>query len=116
MNDREILTAALRWSTAFEHRKEIDKQKRLYEKTLKAYGDQQFDPFSSTYRHTCLLRNAASEAALRLTAARKRERAAMRHLANVCAIVREDQSHIADADVIDVPMRLSYEYMEGELQ
>jgi hypothetical protein len=79
-------------------------------------ADQQFNVFSSTYRHTCLLRDEASQAAIHLTVARKRERAAMRDLAKVCAKVREGQSHVPNADVIDVPMRLTYEHMEGESQ
>jgi hypothetical protein len=114
MNDREILTAALRWSTAFEERKEIGSKKRLFEKNLKFFGDSQFKPESSTYQHTSWLRRAASDAALKLTVARKHERAAMRDLAKVCAKVRVGQSHVADADVLDVRVRLVYEIPQGD--
>jgi hypothetical protein len=114
MNDREILTAALRWSTAFEDRKEIGSKKRLFEKHLKGFGDSQFKPQSSTYQHTSWLRRAASDAALQLTIARKRERAAMRDLAKVCAKVRIGQRHVADADVIDVRAFLTYEITERD--
>ncbi len=115
MNDREILTAALRWSTAFEDRKEIGNKKRLFEKHLRIFGASQFDVHSPTYQHTSWLRRAESDASLQLTVARKRERAAMRDLAKVCAKVREGQSHVADADVIDVPVRLTYEHEHGEM-
>jgi hypothetical protein len=114
MNDREILAATLRWHTAYEDRKEFGSKKRLYENELKVYGDSQFDVYSPTYQQSSWLRSAASDAALRLTVARKREQAAMRDLAKVCAKVREGQSHVADADVIDAPVRLTYAFSKGE--
>jgi hypothetical protein len=114
MNDPEILAAVLRWSAAFENRKKIGSKKRLYEKELKVYGDSQFDVYLPTYQQSSWLRSAANDAALRLTIARRRELAAMRDLAKVCAKVREGQSHVADADVIDVPVRLTYAFSKGE--
>jgi hypothetical protein len=106
MNDREILTAALRWSTALEDRKEIGKKKRLYEKYLKAYGDSQFNVDSPTYQRTSWLRRAASDAAPRLRVARRKEPAAIRDLAKVCVKARVNQQQVCDADVIDLPMKL----------
>ena len=91
MNEREILTAALRWHTAHVHRLEIGAEQRRYqaaEKQRTGFGGSDY------------------EISQRLTAAKRPELAALRNLAKVCASVRGSQKHIADADVIDSPVRL----------
>ena len=91
MNEREILTAALRWHTAHVHRLEIGAEQRRYqaaEKQRTGFGGSDY------------------EISQRLTAAKRPELAALRNLAKVCASVRDSQKQIVDADVIDVPMRL----------
>ncbi len=107
MTDHEILTAALRWSSAYQNRRAIGAEKRRNENALKAFGDNQFNPYAPTYRESCRVRDAASDAAQRLTAARRKEQAALRELAKVCAKVRDSQRQVADAaEVLDVDVKL----------
>ena len=107
MNDREILAAVLRWHTAHEARMAIGATKRRNEKALKAYGDNQFNPFAPTYRESCRVRTAADDAAEQLTQAKRKELAALRGLAKVCAKVRGSQRQVEDAaHVIDGEVRL----------
>jgi hypothetical protein len=107
MTDREILTAVLRWSTAYEARRAIGAEKRRNEKVLKEFGDQQFNPYAPTYNESCRVRTAASDASERLTPARRKELAALRELAKVCAKVRVQQRQVDDtSDVIDVDVKL----------
>jgi hypothetical protein len=50
----------------------------------------------------------------RATVAKRVELAALRKLAKACHAVRAAQERVADADVIDVPVRLTYTFPEGE--
>ena len=105
--NREILAAALRWSTAYEARRAIGAEKRRNEKALKEFGDQQFNPRAPTYNESCRVRAAADSAAERLTPARRRELAALRELSRVCTKVRDSQREVADAaEVLDVDVKL----------
>jgi len=107
MNERVILAAVLRWHTAHEARMAIGATKRRNEKALKAYGDDQFNPFAPTYSESCRVRTAADDAAGQLTQAKSKELAALRELAKVCARVRGSQRQVEDAaHVIDVEVRL----------
>ena len=93
MNDREILAACLRWHTLHVRRLEIGAEQRQYQKEQKkrtGFGGSDY---------------AISQ---RLTAAKRPELAALRQLAKVCAKVRGNQQRVSDADVIDVPVRLTY--------
>ena len=92
MNDREILAACLRWHTLHVHRLEIGAEQRQYQKEHK----QRTGFGGSDLEISC-----------RLTAAKRVELAALRALAKVCAKVRGNQQRVTDADVIDVPMRLT---------
>ena len=95
-HDREIVAAALRWSTANARRLEIGAIKRKADKAYKLDGDL-WSP----------LHNAGVDAAARLTPARRTELAALRALAKACAKARA--LHVDDADmVIDVPARLTF--------
>lgn len=108
MNDREILAAALRWSTAYEARRAIGAEKRRHEKALKGF-DQSVTLafFTPAGREYSRIQTAAAIAAERLTPARRKEQAAMRDLAKVCAKVRGNQHQVDDArEVIDVGSRL----------
>lgn len=90
MSDREIIAAALRWHTLHERRMVIGADQRRYQQTQKlrtGFG------------------GSDSGISQRLTAAKRLELASLRHLAKLCASVRGQQ--IDDADVIDVPMRLT---------
>lgn len=95
MNDREILAAALRWHTARIHRLEIGAEQRRY---------QQAQMQRTGYGGSCC------EIGGRLTAAKRLELAALRALAAICAKVRGNQQQVSDADVIDVPVRISYNH------
>jgi hypothetical protein len=107
VTDREILAAALRWHTAHEVRLSIGATKRRNEKSLKEYGDAQFNTYAPTYRESCRIRTAASDAAEQLTPAKSVELAALRELAKVCARVRGNQKQVDDAnEVIDVEVKL----------
>lgn len=110
VTDRAILAAALRRHTANERRLEIGAEKRRLDKAVKvAYDSGSFKPpYGQNYRDACMVRDAAIVAAQLLTPARRKELAALRALAKVCASVRSDQQHATDADVIDVPMRLTH--------
>ncbi len=105
MNDREILATALRWHTAHQNRRAIGAEKRRNEKALKEFGDQQFNPYAPTYRESCRVRDAASDAAQRLTPARRKELAALRDLARACTQARGELRQVDDAsEVIDVKL------------
>ena len=93
MNDREILAAALRWHTAHVRRLEIGAEQRRYQQAqMKRTG----------------FGGSSCEIAERLTAAKRPELAALRALAGICAKERGKQRQVSDADVIDVPVRISY--------
>ena len=90
MNDREILAACLRWHTAHTARLVIGAEQRRYQQTQMqrtGFGGSDFG------------------ISQRLTAAKRLEQSALRDLAKLCTSVRGQQ--IDDADVIDVPMRLT---------
>jgi hypothetical protein len=108
MNDREILAAALRWSTAYEARRAIGAEKRRNEKALKGFDeDAAFAFFTPAGREFSRIQSAANNAAKLLTPARRKEQAAMRDLAKVCAKIRSRQQQVDDAsEVVDVGVRL----------
>ena len=98
MNDREILAACLRWHTAHAHRLEIGAEQRrfvLAQKQRSGFGGSDL------------------EISRRLTAAKRVELAAMRALAKVCQKMRASQQQVSDANVIDVPMRLTMDRTTG---
>jgi len=107
VNHHEILLAALRWSAAYENRRAIGAEKRRHEKALKAY-----DPavscafFTPAEREYSRIRSAAYDAGDRLTPARRKELAAMRALAKVCARVRNQQMVEDVAETINVDVKL----------
>ena len=92
-HDREIVAAALRWSTANAKRLEIGAVKRRADLAYKADGN----IWSPAYR-------SAMDAAARLTPARRVELAALRKLAKVCAKARAQQVDDADMVVDAVPV------------
>lgn len=92
MNDREILAAALRWHTLHVRRLEIGAEQRRYQTEQKQRAG---------------FGGSSVEIGQRLTAAKRPELAALRALAAICAKVRG--SHIDDADVIDVPVLITYD-------
>ena len=92
MNDREILAACLRWHTAHARRLEVGAEQRrfqLEQKQRTGFGGSDYG------------------ISQRLTASKRVELAALRALAKVCATVRGNQQRVTDANVIDVPMRLT---------
>ncbi len=92
MNDREILTACLRWHTAHTHRLEVGAEQRRFQLAQKrriGFGGSDIG------------------IGQRLTAAKRIELAALRRLAKLCAQVRGNHQRAPDADVIDVPMLLT---------
>ena len=91
-HDRAILAAALRWHTAHVHRLALSAEQRRYQADKKqrtGFGGSDYG------------------ISQRITAAKRPEQAALRSLAALCEKVRG--THIDDADVIDVPVRLKYE-------
>lgn len=99
MNDREILAAVLRWHSAHEARLIIGAEKSRQQKAEReAYhaGRPSWSISPSSY-----------EIGLRLTPAKRKELAALRKLAKVCAKVRGNQSRVDDAsEVLDVETKL----------
>jgi hypothetical protein len=91
MNDREILTAVLRWHTIHELRLAASAKLYAHRKAAK----QAMGHFPSDYYLS-----------LNVTEAKRIERAALRVLAKVCAKVRGNQRHVSEADVIDLSMLL----------
>jgi hypothetical protein len=94
------VTAALRWHTAHET--------RLTHTTV-------HNKFKSEQKKRTGYGGADFELGIRVTAAKRVELAALRKLAKACQAVRAAQEQVADADVIDVPSRLTYVYPEGSL-
>lgn len=92
MNDREILTACLRWHTAHTRRLEVGAEQRQFQKLQ---------------RERIGFGGSDHSIGLRLTAARRLELAALRRLAKLCEQVRGSHQRAPDADVIDVPMLLT---------
>jgi len=92
MNDREILTATLRWHTAHTTRMEATTASNRFktdEKRRTGFG------------------GADSELSARVTAAKRIELAALRNLARVCDKVRGNQKQVDDAsEVFDVEVKL----------
>ncbi len=99
MNEREILAAALRWHTTHEARLAIGAEKARQQKAEReAYR---------AGRSTWLINPSSYEIGLRLTPAKRKELAALRELAKVCAKVRGSQRQVEDAaQVIDVEVRM----------
>ena len=101
MNDREILTAVLRWHTAYEIRLAhvtVHNKFKSEQMMLEGYGGSDLELGGS------------------VTAAKRVELAALRKLAKACRALRASQSQVADVDVIDVPIRLTHEYQEGDMK
>jgi CRISPR/Cas system endoribonuclease Cas6 (RAMP superfamily) len=94
MNDREILTAALRWYTAYEI--------RLAHGTVS-------NKFKTEQKKRTGFGGADFELSGRVTAAKRVELAALRKLAKACKAARHAQGQVSDADVLDVRVRLVYE-------
>ncbi len=90
MGDLKIYAAALRWHTARARRLEIGAEQRRYQLAQKQSMGFGGPPIE--------LRQC-------LTAAKRSEQAALRELARLCANVRGHS--IDNADVIEVPMRLT---------
>jgi hypothetical protein len=90
MNDRELTNAALLWHTAHARRLAVGKEKRRLDAQLKAGGDDGWSLQRSIQQ---------SEAGRQVTELKRRELAALRALAKVCA---KQRGHLQAADVIDV--------------
>jgi hypothetical protein len=93
MTEREILAAVLRWSTAYEARRAICAEQYRYmrdRKKLTGFG------------------GSSVEIGQRLKSARRKEQAAIRDLAKICAKVRRDQKRSVDATytIDDLPVKL----------
>lgn len=96
MSNHEIIAAALRWHTLNKRRLAIGAKKRRHDAGHKQDGN----VLGLHYR-------LAAEAAQELTPAKRRELAALRHLAKVCAKLREAQGHTGEQDgFIDADTRL----------
>ena len=99
MNEREILAAALRWHTTHEARLMIGAEKSRQQKAEREAYHADRPSWSIT--------PSSYEIGLRLTPAKRKELAALRELAKVCAKVRASQSQVEDAaQVIDVEVRM----------
>ncbi|SEO43746.1 hypothetical protein SAMN05428959_10814 [Duganella sp. CF517] len=90
MNDRELTNAALLWHTAHARRLAVGKEKRRLDAKLKAGGDDGWSLQRSIQQ---------SEAGRQVTELKRKELAALRALARVCA---KQRGHLQAADVIDV--------------
>ena len=99
MNDREILAACLRWHTAHTHRLGIGAENARRLKGERA----DYQNARREYSGPPSLKTGPL-----LTAAKRRELAALRALAKVCQKMRTNMQEATDADAIDVPMRLTY--------
>jgi hypothetical protein len=99
MNDREVISAALRWHTAHEA--------RLAHTTAS-------NRFKSEQKKRDGFGGSEYNLSQKVTAAKRVELAALRKLAKACQAVRTEQERVADADVIDVPARLTYTFPVGE--
>jgi hypothetical protein len=89
MNDREILASTLRWHTT--HQRRLAASAKLYED--KKAAKQSTGHF---YSSDCGL-------SLKVSEAKRVERAALRALAKVCANVRGNQLLVCDAEVVELP-------------
>jgi len=98
MNDHEILAAALRWHTIYANRLTLGSENARRLKAQRAdYRDGQRRYFGPSSHETAPL----------LTAIKRKELAALRDLAKVCAKVRASQRKVEDAaEVIDVEVRI----------
>lgn len=90
MNDRELINAALLWSTARARRLAVGAEKRRLDAQLRAGGDDGWSLQRSVQQ---------TEAGRQVTELKRRELAALRALAKVCA---KQRGHLQAADVIDV--------------
>ena len=91
MKDRQILTAALRWHTVHTRRLAIGAEQRRHKQAEKRVTG---------------CSSASCEIGQRLTAIKRKELAALRELARVCAEVRASRHDVVDAAVIDSPLLL----------
>jgi hypothetical protein len=89
-NDRELIHAALRWHAAYARRMVISAEKRRLDKEIKAEG---FDVLLLP------MHIQQGNVARQLTEAKRKELAALRHLATACA---RQRSRLDVADVIDL--------------
>jgi hypothetical protein len=90
MNDRELINAALLWHTAHVRRLAVGREKRRIDAQLKAGGDDGWNLQRSIQQ---------SETGRQVTKLKRRELAALRALAKVCA---KQRGHLQAADVVDV--------------
>lgn len=99
MKEREILASVLRWHTAHESRLIIGAEKSRQQKAEReAYR---------AGRPSWSINPSSYEIGLRLTPAKRKELAALRELAKVCAKVRGSQRQVEDAaQVMDVEVCL----------
>ncbi|WP_373989442.1 hypothetical protein [Duganella sp. BuS-21] len=90
MNDRELINAALQWHAAHVRRLAVGREKRRIDAQLKAGGDDGWN------LQRIIQQN---ETGRQITELKRRELAALRALAKVCA---KQRGHLQAADVIDV--------------
>ncbi|MEV4782118.1 hypothetical protein [Burkholderia sp. LMU1-1-1.1] len=90
MSDRELTNAALLWHTAHARRLAVGREKRRLDAQLKAGGDDGWSLQRSIQQ---------SEAGRQVTELKRKELAALRALARVCA---KQRGHLQSADIIDV--------------
>lgn len=89
-DSHELTTAALRWHTAHSRRLAVGKEKRRIDAQLKAGGDDSWNLQRVIQQ---------SEAGRQVTELKRRELAALRALAKVCA---KQRVNLQAADIIDV--------------
>lgn len=88
--DSEVIATCLRWHTANTHRLEVGAELRRYQLAQKqrtGFGGSDL------------------EMSRRLTAAKRKELAALRALAKVCAKVRGEHQRMASTEVFDIVLR-----------
>lgn len=90
MNERDLVHAALQWHAAHVRRLAVGREKRRIDAQLKAGGDDGWNLQRIVQQ---------SEAGRQVTELKRKELAAMRALAKVCA---QQRGHLQAADVIDV--------------
>lgn len=99
MNDREIVFAALYWHAARKRRMSIGAEKRRLDIAVKeSDADSALETMATRWR----LRSMQSDAASRLTPAKRVELAALRQLAKACDDHRGRLDRVDDAELVDV--------------
>ncbi len=90
MSDRELINAALRWHTVHARRLAVGREKRRIDAQLKAGGDNGWNLQRVIQQ---------SEAGRQVTELKRKELAALRVLAKVCA---KQRGHLQAADVVEL--------------